>query len=270
MLPVVPEPKASPSLWSRLSAVGRSGRRITRAGLFTFEIVQQTRRIPSAPTQTESIRARVSQLAWFAENMCSLHGIRVDVVGAPRSEPAIYVANHLGYVDPMAILSVVPCAPIAKEEIGEWPIVGQALRELGVMMVYRHDPYSGARVLRNTIRTLEQGVSVLAFPEGTTTEGHDVLRLRRGVFGVARRLGVPIVPIVVRHDTREVCWVGDDDFLPHYVRTTSRPMIGTRLVFGDPIDPGVEPDARELARHTRAVLRTMLARERTQHGRAAA
>jgi lyso-ornithine lipid O-acyltransferase len=263
MIPALVSNQPAPGLWSRLlsvpGAVGRSSSRITRASLFTVELLAELRaRAPSAADSGLQACVRARKLSWFAENMCSLHGIKVDVVGTPLETPAVYVSNHLGWVDPLAILSVVPCAPIAKEEIGSWPLVGPALLDLGVLMVRRNDPYSGARVLRAAMRTLERGVSVLAFPEGTTTEGDDVLRLRRGVFGLARLLDIPIVPIAVRHDAREVCWIGDDMFLPHYVKTASRPMIETRLVFGEPIDPASEDDPWCLARRTRRILRGLL------------
>jgi lyso-ornithine lipid O-acyltransferase len=195
--------------------------------------------------------------------MCSVHGIKVAVKGEAPTTPVIYVANHLGYVDPLAILSVVPCAPIAKAELGEWPLVGPALSDFGVMMVRRGDPYSGALVLLQAIRSLERGVSVLAFPEGTTSEGSDVFRLHRGVFGVARIMNAPIVPVAVRHDTRDLCWVGDQTFLPHYVRTTSRSMVEVVLSFGEPIDPRSESDARRLAARARAQLRMLLTSERS-------
>lgn len=266
-LVIAPSPAPTgfwPRLWAAPAAVSRSGRRLTRAGLFAFEALRHIRRSAPADHEVDEARARAQTLSWFSENMCVLHGIQVHVAGRPLQRPAIYVANHLGYFDPPAILSVVPALPIAKAELGSWPIVGEGLRVLGALLVERGNAHSGARVLRRCLRLLEAGASVLAFPEGTTTEGDVVLPLRRGIFGAARLAGVPVVPIAVRYDAREACWVGDQSFVPHYVRTSARTSTRVQLVIGDPLPPREGFPDEDLANRVRATLLTMLGKTETE------
>lgn len=57
------------------------------------------------------------------------------VHGNLPTEPAILVANHLGYIDPIAICSVAPAIPIAKQEVRDWPLLGGAAARYGTMFV---------------------------------------------------------------------------------------------------------------------------------------
>jgi len=239
-------------------ALGRSGVRIARAGRFTLEVAVHLRRDFARDTVLTDLPQRASRLSWIAENLATLQGIVVQSSGPIPRSPVVAVANHLGYLDPIAIVSVLPCLPIAKKELGQWPLVGEMLQRLGVLLVDRDDAHDGARVLLRARRYLAAGVSVLAFPEGTTTLGHGVLPMRRGAFGLARRLGVPIVPIAIRYDSPEPCWVGDQHFLPHYVRTTARPLTRVQIRFGAPLELPTRADASALARAARGRILAML------------
>jgi len=241
-------------LASRPGVMSRSSRRLSRAGIFVAETVTRLAQEPIAP-ETPSQRAR--RLAWTAENLCALHGIDVVAEGPRPSAPCVIVANHLGYIDPLAVLCEVPAFPVAKRELGDWPVIGDAMKRMGVMLVDRDDPFSGAQVLRESLRALERGVSVMAFPEGTTTTGRDVLHFKRGVFGVAQRVGVPVVPVTVRYDSSELAWVGNESFLPHYLRTTGRQSIRVRLRFHSPLD-GADLSADDFAATARRVIRSGL------------
>src|SRR5262249_1187432 len=151
------------------------------------------------------------------------------------------------YIDPLVIGSLFPCVPLAKAEIASWPVVGNGAQALGVIFVRRGDPYSGARALRAGLRALRQGVSVLGFPEGTTSR-HSVLPFQRGLFGLAKIARVPIVPIALHYDDPAAAWVGDEWFLPHYVRTAMRPKTHAFLRVGEPSLVTSTNGAAELAR----------------------
>jgi 1-acyl-sn-glycerol-3-phosphate acyltransferase len=192
------------------------------------------------------------------ENLCALHGLDVRVDGNAPAQPSLLVANHLSYLDPIAILGEVAAAAVAKREVADWPILGETLDDLGILFVDRACAQSGARVLLRARRLLESGVSVLVFPEGTTTYGTDVLPFRRGAFGLARRLGVPVVPIGIRYDSTEPCWVGNASFLPHYVKTTSRRATRAQLLFGDPIRSVGHRSPEAFAETVRAAVRALV------------
>ncbi|MET0409729.1 MAG: lysophospholipid acyltransferase family protein, partial [Polyangiaceae bacterium] len=150
--------------------------------------------------------------------------------------PCVLVCNHLGYIDPVVLCSLRPLAPIAKAELASWPVSGDILWRCNVIFVRRGDAHSGAVALRRALRSLRAGVSVLNFPEGTTTRGR-LLPFRRGAFWLARRAGVPLVPVAMRLADPSLCWVDDQSFLPHYCRLLSRTNKRVELKFLRALDP---------------------------------
>jgi len=223
---------------------------VTRAGFFIAETFGRLAGDASQSAPADAV-SRARRLGWVAEQMCALHGVDVIVRGRVPTEPCVLVANHVSYLDPVAILTHAPAFAVAKREVAEWPLLGEPMRQMGVLFVDRTSALSGARVLREAKRRLHEGASVLAFPEGTTTNGDRVLPFKRGVFGLARLADVPVVPVTIAYDTPEAAWVGDAPFLPHYVRTTTRPATRAFVRFGAPLDPHVAAGADELAEHAR-------------------
>jgi 1-acyl-sn-glycerol-3-phosphate acyltransferase len=231
---------------------------MTMAALVLAETLGLVRahRAPGRTPPSPSARAR--HLSWLAENLAALHGLRLSVEGDVPEYPAVIVANHISYMDPVAVTSLVPCCAIAKSEIGDWPILGETGRELGVLLFERGSAPSGARVLLRAKASLEAGVSVLTFPEGTTTNGFDVLPFRRGIFGLARITNVPVVPVALSYDDPDMAWIDDQLFLPHYLRTTTRRSTRVRIAFGDPIDPQSADSPETLAAVAREEMRRLL------------
>lgn len=216
----------SPSL---PTAVRRSTARAGVATAFTLRVLRSA--LPANASFVEQAYA----LHRGARQLCRSQGVETIITGAPLESPAVLVANHLSYLDPMALAASFPALPIAKGEVERWPLVGQALSRLGILFVRRGDAASGARVLKRAHRALRSGVSILNFPEGTTSEGKGMLPFKLGAFGLARLAGVPIVPIAVRFPSVDMCWIDDDLFVPHYFRTTARRRTKIYLHVGEPI-----------------------------------
>jgi 1-acyl-sn-glycerol-3-phosphate acyltransferase len=172
-----------------------------------------------------------------ANAILDAHGVRVTVSGRVPGAPALIVANHLSYLDPLVVASVAPCVSIAKTETVDWPLIGAGLRALGVVFVRRADPYSGAVALRRAGRALRDGASVLNFPEGTTCDGSEVGSFRRGVFGLARLAGKPIVPARISYGDDRVPWYGGETFVPHYAKVAGLLRVTARVSFGEPLWP---------------------------------
>jgi lyso-ornithine lipid O-acyltransferase len=199
-----------------------------------------------------AISEQATQLAAVLAELRALHALRVEVTGAPPVGPSVLVANHVSYLDPVALAPVVPCIPISKGEVSGWPVIGFGARVLGVLFVDRASPLSGARALRRALRALRAGVSVLNFPEGTTTDGTRILPFRRGVFGVAQMARAPIVPVALRYESAALSWTGGEAFVPHYWRTAGRHESRVHLHFCDPLRPAHGDTAVELAAIARA------------------
>jgi 1-acyl-sn-glycerol-3-phosphate acyltransferase len=228
----------------------RRWRQVHRAAVSSFTVMvaigRARQRLPLDP------RTGAGALSEVFGELCAVHGVRTVVSGRVPPEPAILVANHLSYMDPVVLGQKIPCVPISKGEVARWPMIGTAGSALGVLFVDRSDPMSGARALLRARKILEQGASILNFPEGTTTDGSTVLRFRRGIFGLARLTGTPIVPVALRYQSSSLAWTDNQKFLPHYFRTAARPTSTAYLHFCEPIVCGPHDRPEALARVARA------------------
>ncbi|MEO1229741.1 MAG: lysophospholipid acyltransferase family protein [Myxococcota bacterium] len=186
---------------------------------------------------------------------CDIYDLRISVRGTLPPGPKIVVMNHLGYVDPMLFGALEAYLSIAKSEVARWPGVGDLARALGVLFVVRGDAYSGFRVLREVRRALDAGATVLNFPEGTTSDGRDVLPFHRGVFGVARHAGVPVVPVHLRFSNPDLAWIDDQTFMPHFLKFLGSESEAVELQILGAIEPGAAESAEGLAEHARQALR---------------
>jgi 1-acyl-sn-glycerol-3-phosphate acyltransferase len=236
--------------------------RMARTGGHVFESIGRFRLDAAGEDRARSLELRGERLQRVARDLCRVHGFEVRCEGVLPSRPAILVANHVSYVDAPVLASLAPCTVIAKGEIRNWPLLGAGAAALGVLFVDRRSANSGARALRESMRALAAGVSVLGFPEGTTTKGDDVLPFRRGLFGVARILNVPVVPIAIHYATPALRWFGDTWFLPHYLKTAMRPSSLVHVRIGRAVSPAAYHSAEDLAHRVRSQVRSMLWRVR--------
>jgi 1-acyl-sn-glycerol-3-phosphate acyltransferase len=214
---------------------------------------------PPTLSPVEEYREAARAAHRLARRLLEVQGVRVSIRGSVPSGPTVLVANHLGYLDPIVVGALLPCAAIAKSELASWPLVGRVARHVGTLFLRRGDPYDGALVLRRAFRRLVAGIPVLNFPEGTTTDGSSsVLPFHRGVFGLARRAGVPVVPVALRFDPAETAWVGGEAFLPHYAWMSARPAIEAQVRFGEPVDARAFRSAEACAAEVRERVETLL------------
>ncbi|MEM1418635.1 MAG: lysophospholipid acyltransferase family protein [Myxococcota bacterium] len=255
---------AAPTLLGRLKrgplTLRRTGRRLGRTGFFVFETIAHLSEAAGREGPGPSAPSRARRLSWVCENLCTFLGLDVTVRGALPPEPCVVVANHHSYTDPLCILMRTPAFPIAKAEVVDWPLLGDAMQELGLLFVERGSPLSGAKVLRRSRRLLQEGASILAFPEGTTSMGADALPFRRGIFGIAAMEGVPIVPVTVRYERLDMAWVGSESFATHWARTAARSRNPVTVTFHSPISTAGASldDAARLAEDARQVIRQAL------------
>lgn len=250
---------SSPSLaaarHSAPSDLGRPGARAAdRLASLALHTLSARLAALTLPHGASAAFERSLALRRLLRDVTSSHRIEVATRGATPDAPCVLVANHVSYLDPIVIGSVVACAPVAKAELAGWPLVGATARELGAIFVRRGDTHSGARALRQALRALEGGASVLVFPEGTTTDGSHVAPFAPGAFGLAALAGVPVATVTVAYDDPRVAWTGDATFVPHYLRLVREPSVGCALAFGPQLSPSRARDARDVAALARSLV----------------
>lgn len=226
--------------------LARGGMRVAGLGLATLDAARRLRAVRGAGDR-EGAHERARVLREASRRVLALHGVELDLFGPVPLGPAIVVANHVSWLDPLVVASVVPCVPISKADVSGWPVIGSVARGLGAVFFTRGDTSSGARVLRAAATALSHGLAVLNFPEGTTTPGSAVLPFRKGLFGLARSANVPVLPAAIAYDPPDLAWVGDAPFLPHYLKLAGRRRARAVLHVGRPIAPDEHPTPAALA-----------------------
>ena len=145
-------------------------------------------------------------------------GSKIIVYGKEPTISGLIISNHRSYFDPLVILKNLLAYPIAKKEVAAWPLIGFACRTTGVIFVDRENKNKRVET-RNKIRlVLKNGFSILNTPEGTTHIKPTTISFKPGAFVLAIKLGVPVIPIAIDYKNLNDAWIGDDTFLPHFLR----------------------------------------------------
>lgn len=130
--------------------------------------------------------------------------MRLDWAGqehVPASEGMILAANHLSYMDVLALSLFVHSARrypvfLAKSSLFEVPVLGYLMRQLGQLPVYRGQVNAG-QVLNDAERIARAGACVIFYPESTVTRDPDrwPMVAKTGVARMALTENIPVIPI---------------------------------------------------------------------------
>jgi 1-acyl-sn-glycerol-3-phosphate acyltransferase len=167
----------------------------------------------------------------------------------------LVVSNHLSYLDIIIISATMPCFFVAKMEIDGWPFFGKAARSGGTIFLDRSSLASAMTVAEQMTERLKLPVPVLLFPEGTSTDGAQVLRFHSRLIDPATTAGAPITAAAIRYvidgdvEERELCWYGDEEFVTHLWKVLGVKGFSAQLHFGEPL---IYSDRRMAADQTHA------------------
>src|SRR5262249_46677404 len=126
---------------------------------------------------------------------------------------ALIVANHVSWLDVMAINAVFPDAAfVCKDDVASWPVFGWLLKRAGTFFIRRGSASSAGRAVREMATALRAGGRIGLFPEGTSTAGEEVLPFYPGLFESAVDAGCAVLPIAVRHGSLAAVYAGDTSF----------------------------------------------------------
>lgn len=198
-------------------------------------------------TFDERLSYRVSQL-WVWINLVAC-GVRVHVQRLATLDPGrayVFMSNHMSQYDVLAVVAALEefqLRWVAKKELTRIPVFGWALKHSGHIIIDRSSHEQAIASLRAARTKMEDGISVMIFPEGTRgAAGRPLLPFKKGGFMLALETGFPIVPLAIR---------GSGRILP---RGSLLPASGDiEVVVGPPI-PVTGLDRDELMRRVRDFL----------------
>lgn len=204
------------------------------------------------PPQTEHQWATVR--AWHRRAL-AIAGVDTTIHGEGVDGPALFVANHVSWLDIGVLSTIVDAGFIGKRDLASWPVLGFLIRRGGTIFVDRDGRDAGTAAAEEMARRLQRGERVVVFPEGTTSRGDDVRRFHPRLFEAARIAGVPVQPVALRYDNPRAPFVDNVAFVPHLLGILGEPRIHAELELLEPIDPS-GLDRRGIARRAQEAIRT--------------
>ncbi|WP_199431134.1 lysophospholipid acyltransferase family protein [Qaidamihabitans albus] len=220
-----------------------------------MEAVRRCAALASSLTRTEPVDVR-------ARRVLAALDVRLDAdtdrLAVPGEHGTLIVANHVSWLDIVALLAVEPAALLAKREVAGWPLLGPMAREAGTLFVDRWALRKLPGTVAEIAARLRSGRPVAVFPEATTWCSAPGGVFRRAVFQAALDAGAPVRPVTLdyRQDgapSTVAAFVGEDNLARSLGRVARARELTVRLRAHPELPP--EGDRRSLAeRARRAVL----------------
>jgi 1-acyl-sn-glycerol-3-phosphate acyltransferase len=164
----------------------------------------------------------------------------------------------LSYLDILVIAAITPVVFVSKSEVRGWPVIGWLASLGGNVFIERARRTHVGPVNREIAATLADGVLVTVFPEGTSTNGDEVLPFRSPLLEPATAGAQPIATAYIRYELdggdarNEVCYWGDHTFFPHAVNLLGKRRVRATVRFGT--FQRTTDDRKELAVQLRAAV----------------
>ncbi|MDI9319008.1 MAG: lysophospholipid acyltransferase family protein [Phycisphaerales bacterium] len=145
-------------------------------------------------------RKPIWRLTWLWSKIClRTIGMWVKTTGiVPRHKKYIVIANHVSYLDPIAVYDVVPFffRPLAKYELSKIPVFGFVYAQIA-LLVDRSSATKRANSMLQMHKTLKEECSIFMYPEGTFNETAEPMKsFYDGAFRLAVDTQTDILPII--------------------------------------------------------------------------
>lgn len=176
----------------------------------------KTLKNPNLPENTRLVR-------YFCRRLCDAVHVEVTVHGEMPDSQALWVSNHISWLDIPVVGSVSKVFFLAKAEIESWPVIGALARAGGALFIKRGSGDSH-HVKNQIAKLLQQNVPILFFPEATTTDGRSIKKLHGKLLAAAIETNTPVQPVLICYVNEQgeldtvVPFIGDMTFATHIGR----------------------------------------------------
>jgi 1-acyl-sn-glycerol-3-phosphate acyltransferase len=188
----------------------------------------------------DAARREARVQAWSLK-MLALLGIRLELHGTPCVGPVLLVANHISWLDILVMHAARYCRFVSKADVKRWPLIGTLASGGGTIYIDRGSGRDALRVVHRMAECLTRGDIVAVFPEGTTSDGVQMLPFHGNLIQAALAARAPVQPVSLSFiDTSTgapsltPCYVGQDTLISSVWRTLAGPPITAVIRYGIP------------------------------------
>lgn len=226
----------------------------------TFLLRRKQRHMPQAAALIETALRASRYSRWGIH----LFHIQVRIVGRPSRQPAMVIANHMSYIDPIVMTAANPAVYVTSKETERMPILGGIAAGAGCVFVDRKNARNAAKDMGHLAGLLQAGCPVTVYPEATSTNGSGVKAFHGTLLEAALRADVPIQPGIFHYKTLDrkpvsvanrdrICWYGDMTFFPHFWYVLCQKSL-TCTLHWLPLIPTTGHDRKSLAEHSHGIV----------------
>lgn len=172
------------------------------------------------------------------------------------------VANHVSWLDIFVVNALTPVAFVSKAEVRHWPVIGLLAARNETVFLMRGSR-GHARIINAEVgRILDSGSNVALFPEGTTTDGSQLLHFHAALLQPAVESGHAVQPLAIRyldsegHHSLAPAYTGDTSLLACLMAIVSTRTLIASVAVDKPLltDGGIH--RKEIARQARETIAT--------------
>lgn len=197
-------------------------------------------------------------LQWFGEAM----GLDVRIEGKPVSRDVLYVANHVSWLDILALGGATHTAFVSKDDVDGWPLVGMLARIGGTIFIDRQSRRAARDQADQLATALLAHDPIALFPEGTTGDGISLFPFRPTLFASVAPPppGIVVQPVAIDYGAAApaIAWTGNEDLGPNARKVLGRPgALVCTIRFLPPLPP--IDDRKRLAAEAQTVIARALA-----------
>ena len=166
----------------------------------------------------------------------------MKIHGTPLRRDVFFIANHVSWVDILALAGATGTAFVAKFELSQVPVIGWLCRLNRTVFVKRENRMGVAQQINALKEALADNWSVTVFPEGTTTDGRSLLPFKSSMLSVLEPppAGVLVQPVVLDYgDVAEfIGWIGEEGGVNNAMRVMGRKgSFPLRITYLEPFSP---------------------------------
>lgn len=200
-------------------------------------------------------------IRWWHRRLCNILGLQIRVHGTPIDGTALWISNHISWMDIPVLGSLYPVYFLSKAEVANWPLIGSLAKAAGTLFIKRGSGDAN-RIADQLGSHLSAGRNVIFFPEGTTTNGHTVKRFFSKLFAANASGARPIQPVLICYRDDDglhpyAPFIDDDEFFAHIIdMLKAEPLVVEVKIL--PAEEVNGRDSKTLAHHFEDLMRQEL------------
>lgn len=188
--------------------------------------------------------SKQSLIKWWCGGLVRAFHIKVIISGnlPPTStHGAMFVANHISWADIHALNSQIALRFIAKADIKGWPVFGYLAQKADALFIDRGKRQIAGEIVGITSASLAEGDNLCFFPEGTTTDGKQVLAFKSSVLQAAINANTTVWPVAIRYINldgsinTEMAYAGETGLIESMLQIIKQKNARVELHFLSPI-----------------------------------